>query len=89
MRNRGRKAVITHTSSVRNEKPRLEPIRFGEFLCEKNLITVEQLLDALADHWLNGGRIGDAVERLGLLPREQIEVHARDYHGLDVIEVVA
>ena len=67
----------------------LQPIRLGEFFFEKNLITAEQLLDVLADHWLNGGRIGDAFERLDLLSRTEIERYAAMYHSLDVVEVVA
>ena len=73
------------------QEPRggLQPIRLGEFFYEKKLITAEQLLDALADHWLNGGRIGDAIERLKLLSRTEIEHYAALYHGLDVVEVMA
>lgn len=65
----------------------LLPIRFGEFLCERKLITDEQLLDALGDHWVNGGRIGAAIARRGFLSSNEIEVQADIYHGLDVIEI--
>ena len=37
---------------------KLEPVRFGDFLVEKKLIDEGQLLDALADHWIAGCRIG-------------------------------
>lgn len=69
------------------EIARLLPIRFGEYLCEKALITDEQLLDALGDHWSNGGRIGAAIARRGYLSQERIEAMAAEYHGLEVIEI--
>jgi len=65
----------------------LERIRFGEFLVEKKLLNDEQLLEALAEHWSNGGNIGAAISRAGFLPPEEIERQAALYHGLDVIEV--
>lgn len=68
-------------------RPTLKPIRFGEFLCEQNLITDEQLLDALAEHWSNGGNIGSAIARRGFLPIDEIERQAARYHALDVLEV--
>ena len=76
-------------TEISTQEPRrgLQMIRFGEYLRERKLITEEQLLSALADHWSNGGRIGDAIERLGLLDREEIERQAASYHGLDVVEV--
>jgi len=66
---------------------RLMPIRFGEFLCERELITDEQLLDALGDHWVNGGKIGTAIARRGFLSRTEVEHQAALYHDLDVIEI--
>jgi hypothetical protein len=65
----------------------LETIRFGEFLCERDLISEEELLSALGEHWSNGGRIGAAVARLGLLDSDEVERQAAEYHGLDVVEV--
>lgn len=67
----------------------LQPIRFGEYLFEKKALTDEQLLDALADHWSNGGRLGTAISRRGHMTAEQIERYAADYHGLNVIEIGA
>lgn len=68
-------------------RPALQTIRFGEFLCEQELITDEQLLDALGDHWSNGGNIGSAIARAGFLPPEEVERQAALYHDLDVVEV--
>ncbi len=68
-------------------RARLERIRFGEFLVEKNLLSDEQLLAALAEHWSNGGKIGAAISRAGFLASEEIERQAALYHGLDVIEI--
>ena len=66
---------------------KLERIRFGEFLLEKKLLSDEQLIAALAEHWSNGGKIGTAISRAGFLPPEEIERQAALYHGLDVIEI--
>lgn len=68
-------------------KPHLVPIRFGEFLCERALITDEQLLDALGDHWCNGGRIGSAIARRGFLSQAEVERQAAAYHQLDTVEI--
>ena len=73
----------------RAEKLTLEPIRFGEFLYERQLLSDEQLLEVLADHWSNGGRIGTVVARRGILSSEEVETQASIYHGLEVIEVNA
>jgi hypothetical protein len=68
-------------------RPELQPIRFGEFLYERRLLTDEQLLEALADHWSNGGRIGTVIGLLGFLSPQEVERQASVYHGLHVIEV--
>jgi len=68
-------------------RPHLVPIRFGEFLCERKLITDEQLLDALGDHWSNGGRIGNAISRRGFLSPDEVERQASAYHELEIIEI--
>ena len=65
----------------------LQRIRFGEYLVEKNILSDEQLIAALAEHWSNGGRIGAAISRAGFLPSEEIERQAALYHDLDVIEI--
>jgi hypothetical protein len=65
----------------------LQPLRFGDFLIERNLIDHEQLLDALGEHWLSGCAIGEAVVRRGYLTAEQIADELRAYQGLDVVYV--
>lgn len=71
----------------------LEPVRFGEFLRDRNLITDEQWLAALALHWsapLVGLRrtIGRTIVESGFLPAEIVEAEARIFHDdLEVIEV--
>lgn len=71
----------------------LEPVRFGEFLRDRNLISDEQWLAALAEHWsepLDGRRrlIGTTIIEKGYLPAEVVEAEARVFHDdLDVIEV--
>ena len=66
---------------------RLQRIRFGEYLFERQHLTEEQLLAALADHWSNGGTIGAAICRHGFLDRDQVERLADEYHSLDVVEI--
>ncbi len=73
-----------HAAAPRQE---LERVRFGEFLREQELITDEQLLAALGDHWSNGGKIGAAIARAGFLSVEEVERHATRYHSLDVVEI--
>jgi hypothetical protein len=70
--------------------PTLEPVRFGEFLRERSLISEEQWLAALACHWSNRSlRIGDCIVEQGYLPRTVVESEARVFHDdLDVIEIV-
>lgn len=69
----------------------LEPVRFGEFLRDRNLITDEQWLAALADHWSapKRQRIGATIVARGFLPAAIVEAEARAFHDeLDVVEVV-
>jgi hypothetical protein len=71
----------------------LEPVRFGEFLRDRHLISDEQWLAALAEHWSQpiGGRrrmIGTTIIENGYLPAEIVEAEARVFHNdLDVVEV--
>jgi hypothetical protein len=67
----------------------LEPLRFGEFLRERNLITDDQLLSALAAHWSERRwTIGRTLVEQGILPLDLVEAEARAYHhGLDVVEI--
>jgi len=67
----------------------LEPLRFGEYLRERNLINDEQLIAALAAHWSERRfSIGRTLVEQGILSLEQVEAEARAYHHeLDVVEV--
>ena len=67
----------------------LVPLRFGEFLRERHLITDEQLLAALAVHWSERrGPIGRTLVDQGVLPLEIVEAEARAFHDdLDVVEI--
>jgi hypothetical protein len=67
----------------------LEPVRFGEFLRDRNLISEEQWLAALADHWSapKRRRIGTTIVDNGFLPAEIVEAEARLFHDeLDIVE---
>jgi hypothetical protein len=79
----------------------LEPVRFGEFLRDRSLITDEQWLAALAEHWCilafgdrgqssrRKRRIGNTIVELRFLPAEIVEAEARVFHDdLDVVEVI-
>lgn len=69
----------------------LEPVRFGEFLRDRHLITDEQWLAALAIHWSAPTRrkIGATIIEHGFLPAEVVEAEARAFHDdLDVVEVI-
>jgi|MudIll2142460700_1097286.scaffolds.fasta_scaffold197118_2 hypothetical protein len=68
----------------------LEPVRFGEFLRDRHLITDEQWLAALADHWSSSKRrrLGAVIVENGFLPAEIVEAEARAFHDeLDIVEV--
>jgi hypothetical protein len=68
-------------------RPILEPIRFGEYLLERKAISDGQYLDALADHFANGGRFGAALSRRGILSVDEVERLAAEYHAIHVVEV--
>jgi hypothetical protein len=66
----------------------LEPVRFGEFLLLRNMISDEQWLAALAAHWSAPKRdkIGTTIVQNGFLSADIVEAEARAFH--DEIEVV-
>jgi hypothetical protein len=68
----------------------LEPVRFGEFLLLRHLISDEQWLAALAEHWSAPGTkrcsIGTTIVANGFLAPDIVEREARAFH--DEIEVV-
>jgi hypothetical protein len=63
----------------------LKPIRFGEFLVEKRVLNDGQLLDALAEHWVSGRRLGETIAERGYLAREDVERYASEYENLNVV----
>jgi hypothetical protein len=69
------------------EIQKLQPIRFGDFLVERNAISEAQLLDALADHWVSGVRIGETVAQKGYLPEHEVERLASEFDSLDTVYV--
>jgi hypothetical protein len=66
---------------------KLLPVRFGDFLVERKVIDEGQLLDALAEHWMSGCRIGESVTRKGYLPASEIERLAHEFESLSTIYV--
>ena len=68
----------------------LEPVRFGEFLRDRQLISDEQWLCALASHWSaeRRRRIGATIVELRFLPYDIVEAEARVFHDdLEIVEV--
>jgi hypothetical protein len=85
--------MTTSAASTTRLLATLEPVRFGEFLRDRNLITDEQWLAALAAHWSSPSRgrrrIGATIVENGFLPAEIVEAEARAFHDdLDVVEVI-
>ena len=66
---------------------KLEPVRFGDFLVEKKVIDEGQLLDALADHWIAGCRIGEAVVRRGYLSTDELTRQLNEFQNLSTVYV--
>ena len=70
----------------------LEPVRFGEFLLHRNLITDDQWLCALAEHWSAGPArmpIGSTIVANGFLARDVVEREARMFDDdIEVVEVI-
>ena len=73
----------------------LEPVRFGEFLRDRKLISDEQWIAALAEHWSSMAfgarrrRIGRTIVDLEFLPADVVEREARAFHDdLEVVEVI-
>jgi hypothetical protein len=65
----------------------LERVRFGDFLVERKLIDEGQLLDALADHWMSGCRIGEAIARKGYLRLDDVKRLLREFENLTTVYV--
>ena len=66
---------------------KLEPVRFGDFLVEKKVIDEGQLLDALADHWIAGCRIGEAAVRRGYLSIDELSQRLTEFQNLTTVYV--
>jgi len=56
-------------------------IRLGEYMVRKGAITREQLLHALINREIGGGRLGDAIVRLGYCTRWLVEQFAKKHRG--------
>ena len=65
----------------------LKPIRFGEYLVERQVLSDHQLLDVLAEHWASGRRLGETIAARGYLAPEEVERYAREYENLSVVYV--
>ena len=83
---------VMHATQTHSEPlATLEPVRFGEFLRDRQLISDEQWLAALASHWSSPQRrrFGITIVESGFLPADVVEAEARAFHDdLDVVEVI-
>jgi hypothetical protein len=68
-------------------RTKLLKVRFGDFLLERKIIDEGQLLDALAEHWMSGCRIGESVARKGYVPLNEIEQLALEFESLKTVYV--
>jgi hypothetical protein len=66
---------------------KLEPVRFGDFLVDRGVIDEGQLLDALAEHWASGVRLGETVARKGFVPASEVERLASEFENLNIVYV--
>lgn len=66
---------------------KLQPVRFGDFLVEKKVLDEGQLLDALADHWIAGCRIGEAAVRRGYLSTDELSKQLTEFQNLTTVYV--
>lgn len=66
---------------------KLQPVRFGDFLVEKKVIDEGQLLDALAEHWMSGCRIGESVVRRGYLSPDELARQLTEFESLSTVYV--
>ena len=74
----------------RTQPATLEPVRFGEFLRDRSLISEEQWIAALATHWsaATRRRIGDTIVAEGFLAASTVEAELRTFHDeLEVVEI--
>lgn len=65
---------------------KLQRIRFGEFLTLKNVISEGQLLSALGEHRRQKEPIGKSIVRLGFASPAQINMYAKEFHSIEVVE---
>ena len=66
---------------------KLVPVRFGEFLVEKRILSEGQLLDALAEHWITGRKLGESIARKGYLPPTEVERLVSEFQNLSTVYV--
>ena len=68
-------------------RTKLVPVRFGDFLVERKLLDEGQLLDALAEHWMTGSKLGESIARKGYLAHDQVERLIREFENLSTVYV--
>ena len=69
------------------EAKSLRPVRFGDYLINRQALSEAQLLDVLAEHWVSGNRIGEVAVRRGYLPKAEVERLAAEFDGLSTVYV--
>jgi hypothetical protein len=66
---------------------RLVPVQFGDFLVERKVLTEAQLLDALADHWVSGRKIGESIVAKGFVSAERVAELQAEFDNLSTVFV--
>ncbi|MHC4131750.1 MAG: GspE/PulE family protein [Planctomycetota bacterium] len=74
------------TSTGLAEKPRAQSIGlFGELLISKELISRDDLIDALNEQRSNGGRLGEVLVRLKKLSEDDVTQALADYLSMEYV----
>jgi type IV pilus assembly protein PilB len=60
---------------------------FGESLISKGLITRRNLTEALMEQRINGGRLGEVIHLLKILPEEKIARSLAEYHSMEYYHI--
>lgn len=60
---------------------------FGEILIEKKIVTEEQLKQGLENSKKEGGTLGQALVRMGLVTDDDMKKHLSDYYGVPYVNI--
>jgi len=72
-------------SNTADDSAAKNDMRFGELLISKGLLTQEQLGEALKQQRVQGGRLGEIIQRLSLISEENITVALAELLSLEYV----